>query len=84
MNSFLLFSLLSVVTGNPLLAALIVLAAWWLGDRATFRVLPDPFHLLSRWRRRGVLRTQLEVNPHDRRARFELAIFDAVLGQLGK
>jgi hypothetical protein len=72
-SSFLLFSLLALVTGNPLLAALIVLAAWWLGDRATFRVLPDPFHGLSRWRRRGELRAQLQVNPHDRRARFELA-----------
>jgi tetratricopeptide (TPR) repeat protein len=73
LSSFLLFSLLALVTGNPLLAALIVLAAWWLGDRATFRVLPDPFHVVTRWRRTAELRAQLAVNPHDRRARFALS-----------
>jgi tetratricopeptide (TPR) repeat protein len=72
-SSFILFSLLTLVTGNPLLALLLVLAAWWLGDRATFRLLPDPLRWTAGWRRRGQLRAQLAVNPHDRRARFELA-----------
>jgi len=72
MSSFLLFSLLTLLTGNPLLALGLLVAAWWLGDRATFRVLPDPFRWVIRWRRRAQLGRTLEVNPNDRRARLEL------------
>jgi tetratricopeptide (TPR) repeat protein len=67
------FWLLSFVTGNPLLAALLVVAFWWSADRVTFGLLPDPFRHLARFRRRAELRRTLGENPHDRRARFELA-----------
>jgi tetratricopeptide (TPR) repeat protein len=73
MSTWLLWSLISLLTGNPLLAAGVVLVLWFLGDRATFRVLPD----LGRWFRRSSrasqLRRELDMNPHDRRARFALA-----------
>ena len=72
MSSVLLFTLLTLLTGNPLLALLALVVVWWLGDRATFRVLPDPFRWVVRWRRRAQLRRTLEVNPSDRRARLEL------------
>jgi tetratricopeptide (TPR) repeat protein len=72
-NQFFLFLLLSWLLRSPLLALLVLLALWWLGDRATFRLVPDPFRWLSRWRRRGQLRALLAVNLHDRRARFELS-----------
>ncbi len=52
---------------------MILAALWLLGDRFTFRVLPDPLRALERWRRTHQLRGILQVNPHDRRARFELA-----------
>lgn len=65
--------LLSWLTGSPLGALLALAVVWWLGDRFTFRVMPDPFRLLGRWRRVGQLRGTLSVNPHDRRARLELA-----------
>ena len=61
------------ITGSPLTAGLAVLLLWWLGDRFTFRLFPDPLRFLGRWRRMSQLRTTLGVNPHDRRARFELA-----------
>lgn len=73
MSQWFLWSLLSLATGNPLLAGAVVLALWWAGDRFTFRVLPDPFRFLGRWRRMGQLRRTIAVNPHDRRARHELA-----------
>src|SRR5512138_2399632 len=73
MSTWLLWSLISLVTGNPLLAAGIVLALWFLGDRATFRVLPDVGHWFSRRSRAAQLRHALDMNPHDRRARFALA-----------
>jgi len=73
MTKFFLFYLISSFTGSPLLALLVLLALWWLGDRATFQLFPDPLRWVARWRRRGQLRQTLEVNPHNRRARFELA-----------
>lgn len=73
MSTWLLWSLISIVTGNPLLAAGVVLLLWFLGDRATFRVLPDPGRWFSRRSRAARLRQTLDVNPHDRRARFSLA-----------
>jgi tetratricopeptide (TPR) repeat protein len=45
----------------------------WLGDRFSFGFLPDPLRWAARRRRAGQLRRALAVNPHDRRARLELA-----------
>ena len=73
MSQWLLWALLSSLTGSPLLALIILGLLWWLGDRFTFRVLPDPLRSLARHRRTAQLRSTLAVNPHDRRARFELA-----------
>lgn len=73
MSSWMLWILLSWILGNPLLAAVILLAVWWLGDRATFRVLPDPLRLFGRRGRIATLRRTLAANPHDRRSRLELA-----------
>ncbi len=73
MSYLLGFWLLSFLTGNPLLAGLLVLVVWWSADRVTFGLLPDPFRHLARARRRAELRRTLAENPHDRRARFELA-----------
>ena len=73
LSTWLLWSLISIVTGNPLLAAGIVLVLWFLGDRATFRVFPDPGRWFARRARTARLRQTLDVNPHDRRARFGLA-----------
>jgi tetratricopeptide (TPR) repeat protein len=72
-NQFFLFVMLSWLLRSPVLAAAVMVAIWWFGDRATFRLLPDPFRWVMRWRRRGQLRALLDVNPHDRRARYELA-----------
>ncbi len=73
MSQWMLWYLLSWITGSPLTALLALALVWWLGDRFTFRVLPDPLRSLGRWRRTSQLRATLGVNPHDRRARFELA-----------
>ena len=72
MGRFFLFALLSWITGNPLLALLVIIAltvpSWLAGSRYAWR-----FH---RWMRAqgeaGRLRRTLAVNPHDVKARTEL------------
>lgn len=70
---WLLWILLASLTGRPILSLLVVLVVWWLTDRFTFRLLPDPIGWLARRQREGQLRRLLGANPSDRRARLELA-----------
>jgi tetratricopeptide (TPR) repeat protein len=80
-SRFFLFALLSWITGNPLLALLVIIAlslpGWWAGSRYAWR-----FH---RWMRArgevGRLRRTLAVNPHDVKARTELG---AILSRQGR
>ncbi len=72
-SSWLLFILLSALTGNPVVAVLLVFAFIFVADRYTVGVLPSPFRALKRWQRASHLERVLQSNPHDRRARYELA-----------
>jgi predicted Zn-dependent protease len=72
-SQWMLWLLLSWITGSPITALVILALVWLLGDRVTFRVLPDPLRGFQRWSRRSALRRTLAQNPHDRRARLELA-----------
>ncbi len=65
--------LLTRLTGSPVGSLVLLIVVWWLCDRLTFQLLPQPGRLVARWRRAGQLRRVLASNPHDRRARFELA-----------
>jgi tetratricopeptide (TPR) repeat protein len=71
-TGWILWILLSFLTGSPITALVVVLLLWWLGDRFTFRLFPDVFRAVRRWRRRAELEAVLQRNPSDRRARFEL------------
>src|SRR5690242_13374537 len=74
MSSFwIVWLLVSLLTGSPLGALVVVLAATFLLDRFTLRFVPSPSRAIARLRRAGELRRTLAVNPHDRRARLELA-----------
>jgi predicted Zn-dependent protease len=64
---------LTSIVGNPILALLILLVFWWTVDRFTLGILPDPLRIFGRLRRIGRLKRSLAHNPHDRRARVELA-----------
>lgn len=74
MGKWLQWIILTALTGNPILAGVIVILVWWVADRFTLGILPDPFRLTRRWMRAATLRRQLAANPSDRRARLELAI----------
>jgi tetratricopeptide (TPR) repeat protein len=73
MSTWVLWMIVSSLTGRPLLSLALVLGGVWLMDRYTLQVLPRPLRFIHRWRRAGQLERILMVNTHDRRARFELA-----------
>lgn len=72
MSTYLVWVLLSMVTGSPLGAAITMLVGAWVLQKYA---LPTPISLgwFRQRRRAGALERLLEVNPHDRSARFELA-----------
>ncbi len=72
-SSWFLFILLSALTRSPVLSAALVLGFIWMADRYTVGILPSPFRALKRWQRAAHLERVLQGNPHDRRARYELA-----------
>jgi tetratricopeptide (TPR) repeat protein len=72
-SSWLLFILFSALTGSPVLSVVLVFAFVWVADRYTVGILPSPFRALKRWQRASHLERVLQGNPHDRRARYELA-----------
>lgn len=73
MGGYFQWIILTAITGSPLGSAVGLLVFWFLVDRATFGVFPDPVRWVMRWRRAGTLERLLRTNPHDRRARLELA-----------
>jgi tetratricopeptide (TPR) repeat protein len=79
MSKYFLWMILSSLTRSPLLSLVLVFGAAWAVDRFTVGLLPSPLRLFGRWRRAGQLERMMLANPHDRRARFELA--DLRVGQ---
>lgn len=73
MSKLFQFWFLAYLTGNPILSLVILLVVWWVADRFTLGLLPDPFRLVRRTMRVRALRRGLGLNPNDRRARLELA-----------
>ena len=73
MSTWMLWMIVSAITGRPLLALVLVFGAVWAMDRFTLQFLPRPLRFIHRWRRAGQLERTLMNNTHDRRARFELA-----------
>jgi tetratricopeptide (TPR) repeat protein len=73
MGRFFLFTLLTWITGNPLLAGLAIVAlslpGWWASSRWAFRLSRK----VRAWGEAGRLRRTLAVNPHDAKARTDLA-----------
>jgi tetratricopeptide (TPR) repeat protein len=73
MRQFFLFAFLTWLTGSPLLAVLVVVAlaipGWLAGSRMAVRLT----RRVRAWGEAGRLRRALELNPHDAKARVDLA-----------
>jgi tetratricopeptide (TPR) repeat protein len=80
-SRFFLFALLTWITGNPLLAILVIIAlsvpGWWAGSRYAWRLNQR----MRAWGEAGRLRRALAVNPHDVKARTDLG---AILVRQGR
>ncbi len=78
---FFLFALLTWITGNPILAILVIIAlslpGWWAGSRYAWKLS----RRMRSWGEAGRLRRLLGVNPHDVKARTELG---AILTKQGR
>ncbi len=81
MGRFFLFALPTWITGNPILAILVIIAlslpGWWAGSRYAWRLS----RRMRAWGEAGRLRRALAVNPHDVKARTELG---AILVRQGR
>ncbi|MBS2026710.1 MAG: hypothetical protein JST54_02300 [Deltaproteobacteria bacterium] len=73
MSNYWWWLILTQVTGNPLLALVLLFAGGWALDQFTFGILPSPLRAWRRFERTGKLQRELANNPSNRRARFELA-----------
>jgi hypothetical protein len=73
MSTWLLWIILSAVTGSPVGAAVALLVIWVVTDRFTLGLMPDWWRWILRRRREVRLRRILLGNPHDRQSARELA-----------
>lgn len=73
MSGYFQWFILTAITGSPLGSAVALIVFWLVVDRFTLGFLPDPVRWVGRWRREGQLERVLVGNPHDGRARLELA-----------
>jgi uncharacterized protein HemY len=72
-STWFLWLVLSSITGSPVGSAAAIVLVWFVVDRFTLGILPDPYRAIQRWQRVSSLERTLLNNPHDRRARAELA-----------
>ncbi len=73
MSKWILWVFLTLLTGSPFLSLGLILLLVLVADRFTWQVLPSPVRLIKRFQRAGELAGTILTNPHERRARHELA-----------
>ncbi|HXX82109.1 MAG TPA: tetratricopeptide repeat protein [Thermodesulfovibrionales bacterium] len=75
MGKFFIFYILYWLTGNPIMALLVILAVYLMVDRAYLGFLPDPFRAFKSSSRIRELKKVVSVNPHDSRSLKELGMY---------
>jgi tetratricopeptide (TPR) repeat protein len=73
MIKFFLFSLLWMITGNPIIAIIVMLLVYYFIDRRYIGLLPSISKPFRRALRISNLKRQIAVNPHDMPAKYDLA-----------
>jgi tetratricopeptide (TPR) repeat protein len=72
MNTFIIFILLSYLTGNPLLVLVILLLAAFFAERRFIGILPDVFEPWRRAKRIRQLKNDIRINPANAESHLEL------------
>ena len=75
MGKFLIFYILYRLTGNPIIALLVILSVYLLVDRSYLGFLPDPFRVFKNSSRIRELKKLVSINPHDSRSLKELGMY---------
>ena len=75
MSKFILFVFLSWLTGNPIIAVIIILVVYLAIDRTYYGFVPDPLKAFRVAGRIRELQRTVMINPHDARSLKELGIF---------
>lgn len=75
MGKIFIFYILYMITGNPFLALMVILAILLAVDRTFLGFLPDPFRAFKVSSRIRELKKIVSINPHDGRSLKELGIF---------
>lgn len=73
MGKFFVFYLIYRLTGNPILAILLIVLVYYFIDRRYIGLLPSLLKPFRRQMRMSNLERQLHLNPHDQSARHDLA-----------
>lgn len=84
MSKFILFYILYWLTGNPLLALIVILVVILAVDRTYLSFIPDPFKAFRASSRIGELRKIVSMNPYDGRSLKELGVLLVERGDFGK
>lgn len=84
MSKFILFYILYWLTGNPLVALLVIVLVIVMLDRTYLSFIPNPFKALRASSRIGELRKIVSTNPHDGRSLKELGVLLAEKGDYRK
>jgi tetratricopeptide (TPR) repeat protein len=72
---FILFIFLYWLTGNPIVAVVVILAVYLMIDRTYYGFVPDPLQLYRVAGRIRELQRIISINPHDARSLKELGIY---------
>ena len=75
MVKFMLFVFLSWLTGNPIIAVVILIVFYLAIDRTYYGFVPDPLRAFRSAGRIRELQRIIAINPHDARSLKELGIF---------
>lgn len=81
---YLLYVILRLITGNPIVAIVVVLLLFYVIDRRFIGLLPNLLAPFGRLRKVRMLERQIELNPHDLPAKYDLAQSYMARGQFSR
>jgi tetratricopeptide (TPR) repeat protein len=82
MKYFFLYYISRAFIGNPLIALLFVFVVYAIIDRQFIGILPDFLRPLKRWQKMSSLKKEVEINPYQAQAFYELGALHVEKGNM--